>query len=138
VLHAISTHGPRETRNTPMRGFDITQQRTGFGRVVWPRIGRRRASLYLLALVPTLSLFPGLALAQYGQYPLLDKAANRVIEKYQNSSCDQLWQDRYQQKSQEEQRAVEFLRSDPQIRQMFIDRVAAPVANKLFQCGMIP
>jgi hypothetical protein len=75
---------------------------------------------------------------QPGQYPLLDKAANRVVEKYRNSSCDQLWQDRYQPKSQEEQRAVEFLRSDPQIRQMFIDRVAAPIANKLFECGLIP
>jgi hypothetical protein len=87
----------------------------------------------------------GVAMAQYGggyqqpgQYPLLDKAENRVIEKYRNSSCDQLWQDRYQPKSEEQQRAVNFLRSDPQIRQMFIDRVAAPVANKLFECGLIP
>jgi len=91
----------------------------------------------------------GVAMAQYGggygggyqqpgQYPMLDKAANRVVEKYRNSSCEQLWQDRNQPKSQEQQRAVEFLRSDPQIRQMFIDRVAAPVANKLFECGMIP
>jgi hypothetical protein len=88
----------------------------------------------------------GVAMAQYGgggyqqpgQYPLLDKAANRVIEKYRNSSCEQLWQDRNQPKSEEQQRAVAFLRSDPQMRRMFIDRIAAPVANKLFECGMIP
>jgi hypothetical protein len=97
-----------------------------------------RMNLCLLGVSIALLLTAGVALAQYGQYPLLDKAANRVIEKYQNSSCEQLWQDRNQPKSQEEQRAVQFLRSDPQIRQMFIDRVAAPVANKLFQCGMIP
>lgn len=85
----------------------------------------------------------GGAMAQYGgyqqpgQYPLLDKASNRVIEKYRNSSCEQLWQDRSQPKSEEQQRAVEFLRSDPQMRRMFIERIA-PVANKLFECGMIP
>jgi hypothetical protein len=72
------------------------------------------------------------------QYPILDKVANKVIQKYQNSSCEQLWQERGQPKSQREQEAVNFLRSDPQMRQMFIDRVAAPIANKMFECGMIP
>jgi hypothetical protein len=82
--------------------------------------------------------FVGVASAQYGQHPLLDAAANRTIQKYQNSSCEQLWQDRGQPKSQREQEAVNFLRSDPQMRAMFIDKVAAPVANKLLECGMIP
>jgi len=94
--------------------------------------------LYLFSLALLMSLLAGTAHAQYGQYPVLDAATNRVIQKYQNSSCDQLWQDRYQPKSQDQQRAVDFLRSDPQIRRMFIDRVAAPVANKLFEFGMIP
>jgi hypothetical protein len=83
-------------------------------------------------------LMAGVASAQYGQYPLLDKAANKVIQKYQNSSCEQLWQERGQPKSQREQEAVNFLRNDPQMRAMFINRVAAPVANKTFECGMIP
>lgn len=112
--------------------------------------GRKRPSgfgtsrLYLLAIAALLMLAVSVAKAQYGgyqqpgQYPLLDRAANRVIEKYRNSSCEQLWQDRNEPKSQEQQRAIEFLRSDPQIRRMFIDRIAAPVANKLFDCRMIP
>jgi len=100
------------------------------------RVGTMRLRFFLLAVAVVLPA--GAALAQYGQYPMLDAAANRVIQKYQSSSCDQLWQDRNRQKSQEEQRAVQFLRSDPQVRQRFIDRVAAPVANKLFECGMIP
>ncbi len=83
----------------------------------------------------TLLLFAGVAGAQYDQHPLLDKVANKVIQKYQYSSCEQLWQERQQPKSQREQEAVNFLRSDPQMRQMFINRVAAPVANKLFECG---
>jgi hypothetical protein len=87
-----------------------------------------------LLTLPVL-LFAGVSSAQY---PLLDKAANKVIQKYQNSSCEQLWQERGQPKSQREQEAVNFLRSDPQMRQMFIDRVAAPIANKMFECGMIP
>jgi hypothetical protein len=91
----------------------------------------RRVTLLTLPVL----LFAGVSSAQY---PLLDKVANKVIQKYQNSSCEQLWQERGQPKSQREQEAVNFLRSDPQMRQMFIDRVAAPVANKMFECGMIP
>jgi hypothetical protein len=89
-----------------------------------------------LVVLATLLLFAGRASAQ--QYPMLDAAANRVVEKYRNSSCEQLWLQRGQPRSQREQEAVNFLRSDPQMRAAFIDRVAAPIANKLFECGMIP
>jgi hypothetical protein len=89
----------------------------------------------VLVSLPLL-LFAGVASAQ--QYPLLDRAANKVVQKYQNSSCEQLWQERGQPKSQREQEAVNFLRNDPQMRRIFIDRVAAPIANKMFECGMIP
>lgn len=96
-----------------------------------------KSKLKRIALValPVL-LFADLASAQ--QYPLLDRVANKVIQKYQNSSCEQLWQERGQPRGQREQEAVNFLRSDPQMRQMFINRVAAPIANKMFECGMIP
>ncbi|MGH8065497.1 MAG: hypothetical protein ACRERE_09690 [Candidatus Entotheonellia bacterium] len=40
--------------------------------------------------------------------------------------------------TQIEQRVLEVLRNDPQMRTEFINRVAAPIANKLFECGMIP
>ena len=90
-----------------------------------------------LIALPVL-LFAGVGSAQYGQYPILDRVANKVVQKYQNSSCEQLWQERGQPKSQREQEAVNFLRNDPQMRRMFIDRVAAPIANKMFECGMIP
>jgi len=96
----------------------------------------RSKRLYRLAVALPVLLFAGLASAQ--QHPLLDRVTNKVVQKYQNSSCEQLWQERGQPKSQREQEAVNFLRSDPQMRAAFIDRVAAPVANKLFECGMIP
>jgi hypothetical protein len=95
----------------------------------------QRKRLYPVAMALPVLLFAGVARAQH---PLLDAAANRTIQKYQNSSCEQLSQQRGQPKSQREQEAVNFLRNDPQMRRMFIDKVAAPVANKLFECGMIP
>jgi len=98
--------------------------------------GKRRISGFYLAAALGVLVFAGVARAQ--QYPLLDAAANKVIQKYQYSSCEQLWEDRNKPKTQREQEAVNFLRNDPRMRQMFIDKVAAPVANKLFQCGMIP
>ena len=33
---------------------------------------------------------------------------------------------------------MQALRNNPQMRAAFIDRVAAPIANKMFQCGMLP
>jgi len=98
----------------------------------------RRTGLYSYAIAIPVLLVAGVAGAQYGQHPMLDAAANKVIQKYQNSSCEQLWQDRYAPKSQREQEAINFLHSDPQMRALFIDKVAAPIANKLFECGMIP
>ena len=77
----------------------------------------------------------GVALAQY---PILDMIAGKVIQKYQSSSCEQLWQQKGQAKSPEEQRAIGILKSDPQMRTAFINQVAAPIANKMFECGMIP
>ncbi len=95
---------------------------------------KSKLKLVSLIALPVL-LFAGVSSAQY---PLLDAATNKVIQKYQYSSCEQLWQQRGQPKSQREQEAVDFLRNDPQMRRLFIDKVAAPVANKLFECGMIP
>ena len=77
-----------------------------------------------------------IAVAQ--QFPILDGVASKVIQKYQSSSCPQLMAGRDQPKSAEEQRAIQLLHGDPQMRQAFINRVAAPIANKLFECGMIP
>lgn len=82
------------------------------------------------------------ARAASAQYPLVNMAADRLVQRYQESSCEQLWQERAakqgQPKSEREQQAVQMLHSDPQMRAAFIDRVAAPVANKMFECGMIP
>jgi hypothetical protein len=76
------------------------------------------------------------------QFPIMDKIADKVIQKYQTSTCEQLWQERAQKdkapKPQMEQEALQMLKSDPQMRSAFINKVAAPIANKMFECGMIP
>jgi len=86
------------------------------------------------ALLPAVFV-AGIASAQY---PVLDAVANRVIDKYQSASCEQLWQNRGKQASEEEQRVLRFLREDPQMRQYFFNKIAGPVMNKMFDCGMIP
>jgi hypothetical protein len=80
-------------------------------------------------------LFAGIANAQY---PILDMVANNVIQKYQQSTCEQLWEARGKPKSAQEQEFVHLLKSDPQMRTLFINKVAAPVVNKMFECGMVP
>ena len=73
-----------------------------------------------------------------GQGRIMDMVADKVINKYQSASCEQLWQQKGEPKSPEEQRAVQFLKNDPQARTAFLNKVAAPIANKMFECGMIP
>ena len=75
-------------------------------------------------------------------FPVLDRIAEKVVQKYQHATCEQLWQERAQKgkapKPQMEQQALDMLKSDPQMRAAFINKVAAPIANKMFECGMIP
>ena len=78
----------------------------------------------------------------YAQFPIMDKVADKVIQKYQTSTCEQLWQEKAQKQGQPkpemEQRAIQALKSDPQMRQAFFNKVSAPIVNKMFECGMIP
>ena len=89
----------------------------------------------LTLIAVALCLTAGIA---YAQYPILDMVADRVVQKYQSSSCEQLWQKKGEPKTMEEQRVIGLLQSDPQMRTTFINKVAAPIANKMFECGMIP
>ena len=94
---------------------------------------RRRS--YWLALVPVL----GCAAALYAQqYPVMNMMADRVIQKYQSSSCETLWQKKGQSKSDEEKNLIQLLHDDPDMRAAFINKIAAPIANKEFECGLIP
>ncbi len=88
----------------------------------------------LLAMVLTL-LFVGVAGAQF---PILDMMAEKVVQKYQQATCEQLWEQRGKPKSADEQQVIQLLRGDGQMLTAFINKIAAPVANKMFECGLIP
>jgi len=97
----------------------------------------------ILVTVVVLALFyVGSARAQQQQYPMADMLAQKIIDKYNNSTCVQLAQMKSEkptgEKAQMEQRIVQALKNDPQMRQYFINKIAAPIANKMFECGMIP
>jgi hypothetical protein len=104
---------------------------------------RRKTPLILASIVFGLvtGCSVGIALAQ-GEYPVLDRMAAKVVQKYQASSCQQLAAERAHppggQQAEVEQRVIRLLHEDAQMREAFLGRVAVPIANKLFECGMIP
>lgn len=99
---------------------------------------KKIASASLLSLA--IALFCAAVNAQ--DFPIMDRIAEKVVQKYQSATCEQLWEERAQKgkapKPQMEQEALQMLKSDAQMRAAFINKVAAPIANKMFECGMIP
>ncbi|NER98364.1 MAG: hypothetical protein F6J86_31830 [Symploca sp. SIO1B1] len=79
---------------------------------------------------------------------LLDAAANHVIDKFQNASCEEVAQMQPQSAQSSsadgesgkgiQEKAIALLKKDPQMREEFINRVAGPIANRMFECKLIP
>ena len=82
------------------------------------------------------------AQAPAAQYPIMDALCQKIIDKYNNSTCVQLATSKSEkptgEKAAMEQRVIAMLKADPQMRAAFINKVAPPIANKMFECGMIP
>jgi hypothetical protein len=95
----------------------------------------------LIALLMVIAAFPS-GSAQQSEYPMMDKIAQKVIEKYQKSSCEDLKAQKEQppdpQQAAMKQKAVAALKNDPKMREQFLSKVAGPIANKMFECGMVP
>jgi hypothetical protein len=88
------------------------------------------------AAVCALALISASGVAAQGL--LLDFAADKVIKKYQEASCEELKVQKNEPRTDREKMAIDFLRHDSQARVAFIDKIAAPVLNKLFECDLIP
>jgi hypothetical protein len=69
---------------------------------------------------------------------LVDAAADKVIKKFEAATCDQLKAQKDEPPSEEKKIALDLLRDDPKARVAFVDKIAAPVLNKMFECNMIP
>jgi hypothetical protein len=96
------------------------------------------ALLILVASAPSAS-------TQQTQYPILDKFAQKVIEKYRTTSCADLKAKKEAPKpaqsgdqAQMKQKVVMMLKNDPKMREHFLNMIAGPIANKMFECGMVP
>jgi hypothetical protein len=138
MIHKGTRSDPREAEQVNR----MTRMRSNFSKDK-TTIKRYFPWIVLVALITALAsviplLRPSEVEAQ--QYPILDMVANKLILKYEQASCQQL-QQKEQQKappSPAELKAVQFLHSDPQMRVAFINKVAPPIANKMFDCGLIP
>ena len=90
---------------------------------------------YLFALMSALLCA---SVASADDYPIMKAVAAKVVQKYQTSSCEELAAQKKQPPSDTQKKAVQALRGNPQMRTEFMNIVAGPIANKLFECGMIP
>lgn len=89
----------------------------------------------LFALLPAVFF----AVSAHAQpYPIVDMVANNVVQKYQMANCEQLWEEKGKPKTPQQQEMLQMLRSNPQMRTYFVDKIAGPVVNKMFECGMVP
>jgi hypothetical protein len=86
-------------------------------------------------------LYVTVAAAQQGQHPMLDAVASKVVQHYQTTSCDQLRQAQAQHTNMPmlpaEQKLLELLRTDPEMRHEFVSIAADQVVDKMIVCGMI-
>jgi hypothetical protein len=95
-----------------------------------------KSSLMFALLTATLAM--GIARADY---PMVDAVANKIINKYQTASCQQLWQQKAEGKKppgEMEQRAIAMLKQDAGMRAEFFNKISAPIVTKMSECGMIP
>jgi hypothetical protein len=86
------------------------------------------------------ALFHTSGVKAQGQYPVMDNVANMIVQKYQNSTCEQLWEKKsaHAPLTMEQTRIVTFLHDDANMRAAFMKIVAPPIVNKMFDCGLIP
>jgi hypothetical protein len=69
---------------------------------------------------------------------LLDFAADKVIKKYETATCEELKAQKGEPPTEMEKMAIDFLHHDAGARKAFLDKIAAPVVNKMIECGLVP
>ena len=102
----------------------------------------KRVSMLLVAIALLVAFASPPPPQAQQDYPMLDMIAQKVIDKYNNANCVQLATMKSEkptgEKAELEARLIQALKNDPQMRKAFLDKVAAPIANRMFECGMIP
>jgi hypothetical protein len=125
-VHGLLSGGLRGPRCSPERPTRHAEHR------------HIQQELRMIRKTVVLAAFLGFAGLASADFPLMNMVADKVIQKYQTSTCEQLWAQKQQPKSEQEQKVIGLLKSDPQLRTAFLNKVAGPISNKMFECGMIP
>jgi hypothetical protein len=68
----------------------------------------------------------------------VDFAADEVVKKFSSLSCEQLAAAKNEPPGMVKKVAIGLMHDDAKVREAFIDRVAAPVLNKMIECGLAP
>jgi hypothetical protein len=92
-----------------------------------------RAAVWILIVVVVLA---AIAWSQRGR--VLDMAADEVTQKFKTATCEELKAKKDEPPTMMKKVALSMLRDDPEARTAFIDKIAAPVLNKMVECGMAP
>ena len=94
-----------------------------------------RMSKFVLLISP-LALTTATGTFAQDQHPILDKIAAKVIEKYQTTPCAELMQKKAnpQPPSPEEVKAVQYLKSNPQVRTILLIKSPPQLPTKCLRC----
>lgn len=97
----------------------------------------------LSIVVSGVSSSPGQAELTITQQRLVDSASQIIVEQVEESSCEEFYTFLEQQEQSRgqyprlRQRLIQAAENNPEIREEFVRQIAAPVVNKMFDCGLI-
>jgi hypothetical protein len=69
---------------------------------------------------------------------VVDDVANQMVTEIQNDSCPQFEAMLKQRKSGSSNKAGGMMKSDPAMRERFVNKVAGPLVNKMIDCDLLP
>jgi hypothetical protein len=96
---------------------------------------------FLAVVITALLVQPASAqLRQQIKNKVVDDVANQIVAQIENDSCPQFEAMLKQGKSgsSNSSKAGGMMKSDPAMRQRFVDKVAGPLVNKMIDCGLLP
>jgi predicted lysophospholipase L1 biosynthesis ABC-type transport system permease subunit len=108
-----------------------------------PALRRFATFAITCAVLATASTLPGSAqMREQMQTKIVTDAANSFVTKIQGESCSAFAATMAQSKSGSSSstpsKASAMMKSNPAARTQFINIVAAPLVNKMFDCNMMP
>jgi hypothetical protein len=97
----------------------------------------------LVLAISTAILFPQHASAQLRDQiknRVVDDVANQLVAEIQSDSCPQFQAMLKSRKSgaNSNSKAGGMMKSDPAMRQRFVNKVAGPLVNKMIDCNLLP